>query len=226
LSKPRTFVLGDIHGNYKAFDQCLERSYFDLDVDTLIQLGDVCDRHDQSAYVVDQLIQIPNLISIRGNHDLMLRSWLQNDEIPEGWEEQGGLPTIESYQRVSIDKTQHLAFLENQKNHHVDSQNRLFIHAGFIDPKGPEYDYPNNCYNDRTLWQEALDGRISGNQPERSQLFKEIFIGHTPTTNWNQITPMHAFNIWNMDTGAGLNGKLSMMDIDSKVVWQSDAFDD
>ena len=39
----RTFALGDIHGNYKALKQCLERSNFDYDNDTLIFLGDVCD---------------------------------------------------------------------------------------------------------------------------------------------------------------------------------------
>jgi serine/threonine protein phosphatase 1 len=30
------------------------------------------------------------------------------------------------------------------------------------------------------------------------------------------------FNITNMDTGAGHTGKLTIMDIDSKIFWQSD----
>jgi len=39
----RTLVIGDIHGAYKALVQCLERSGFDKEKDTLITIGDVCD---------------------------------------------------------------------------------------------------------------------------------------------------------------------------------------
>ncbi|NJK86327.1 MAG: hypothetical protein HC906_10500 [Bacteroidales bacterium] len=39
----RTFVIGDIHGAFKALVQCLERSEFDYEHDKLICLGDVCD---------------------------------------------------------------------------------------------------------------------------------------------------------------------------------------
>lgn len=34
---------------------------------------------------------------------------------------------------------------------------------------------------------------------------------------------MNAINIWNIDTGAAFTGKLSLLDIDSKQYWQSDA---
>ncbi len=39
----KTFVIGDIHGAYRALRQCLERSTFDFEKDRLICLGDVCD---------------------------------------------------------------------------------------------------------------------------------------------------------------------------------------
>ena len=38
----KTFVIGDIHGAYKALLQCFERSGFDYEKDHLIVLGDVC----------------------------------------------------------------------------------------------------------------------------------------------------------------------------------------
>jgi len=53
-------------------------------------------------------------------------------------------------------------------------------------------------------------------------LFNEIYIGHTPTLNYNVYIPMNACNVWNMDTGAAYNGKLSALDIDTKLVWQSE----
>ena len=33
---------------------------------------------------------------------------------------------------------------------------------------------------------------------------------------------MNAANIWNLDTGAGFRGKLTIMDINTKEYWQSD----
>ena len=33
---------------------------------------------------------------------------------------------------------------------------------------------------------------------------------------------MNRCNVWNLDTGAGYRGRLTIMDIDSKKYWQSD----
>jgi serine/threonine protein phosphatase 1 len=58
--------------------------------------------------------------------------------------------------------------------------------------------------------------------PKRLKLFQEIYIGHTPTTNYDVGIPMQGCNVWNIDTGAAFKGKLSLMDVDSKKFWQSD----
>jgi len=39
----KTFVIGDIHGGYKALLQCFARSGFDYKKDKLICLGDITD---------------------------------------------------------------------------------------------------------------------------------------------------------------------------------------
>lgn len=75
------------------------------------------------------------------------------------------------------------------------------------------------------LWSEAMDYREIGNGNGGFRMetpFKEIYIGHTPTTNWGSDHPMRAFNIVNMDTGAGGTGRLSIIDIDTGEYWQSD----
>ena len=70
---------------------------------------------------------------------------------------------------------------------------------------------------------------------------KEVFIGHTSTFNWKCkkhlpehdvpeqenkigqiIVTMNRWNVWNMDTGGGYNGKVTIMDIKSKKLCQSD----
>jgi serine/threonine protein phosphatase 1 len=39
---------------------------------------------------------------------------------------------------------------------------------------------------------------------------------------WKTDKPMKAANIYNLDTGAGRTGRLTIMDIESKKFWQSD----
>ncbi|WP_420577675.1 metallophosphoesterase [Ekhidna sp.] len=221
----RILVMGDIHGNSKAMEQCLDRCEFDSGNDTLIQLGDVCDRHPDSVQVIEKLLRIPKLIVIRGNHDPWLQSWLSSGETDPVWSSNGGIATIESYLKINdkIDRSRHITFLENQKNYYIDKENRLFIHAGFTHPKGPQHETPiSNCYWDRRFWNETMQARVEGPKPDRLDLFREIFIGHTPTLNWQQDTPIQAFNVWNLDTGAGWNGKLTVMDVETKEYWQSD----
>ena len=64
----RSFVMGDIHGAYKAMEQCFERAGFDKDKDQLIQLGDIVDGYEDVYESMELLLSIPKLISIKGNH--------------------------------------------------------------------------------------------------------------------------------------------------------------
>lgn len=80
---------------------------------------------------------------------------------------------------------------------------------------------------DRTLWEMALvmDKKIDLKDnlfPKRLKNYKEIFIGHTPTTNYAESEPMNAINVWNVDTGAAFKGKVTAMNINSKAFFQSD----
>jgi serine/threonine protein phosphatase 1 len=113
--------------------------------------------------------------------------------------------------------------------YYIDELNRLFIHAGFTSMHGPQKEFHNSNFSwDRTLWETALvmDKRIKKDSllfPKRLKLFHEIYIGHTPTLYYNVDTPMQGCNVWNLDTGAAFYGKLSVMDIDTKEFWQSEA---
>lgn len=225
------FVIGDIHGAYRALHQLIERIQ-PQSSDTLIFLGDYVDGWSQSAQVIRYLLQLAeahHCIFIKGNHDAWCERWMQSG-IPEpGWLMQGGAATVESYRGIPAEKMKlHLAFFNRLRNYYVDAENRLFIHAGFSSMHGPEKEhYETNYYWDRTLWEMALtmDKRIQKDSrlyPKRLLLYKEIFIGHTPTLGYDEVLPMHACNVWNMDTGAAYYGKLSAMNIDTCEIWQSD----
>ena len=59
--------------------------------------------------------------------------------------------------------------------------------------------------------------------PSRLSNYKEIYIGHTPISKKvSEVVPIKAANVWNIDTGAAFKGPLSILDVDTKQVWQSD----
>ena len=228
----RTFAIGDIHGGLKALVQVLNQIEV-TEKDTLIFMGDYVDGWSESAQVIELLIKLSekiNCIFIKGNHDIWCQNWLENQEIVHPtWYMHGGKETMESYDGFSSDeKKQHITFLQNLPFYHIDSDNRLFLHAGFTSMHGVEKEeFKKTCCFDRTLWEMALamDKNIekdSTNYPKRLQHYNEIFIGHTPTTNFGETEPMNAVNIWNVDTGAAFKGRVTAMNIDTKAYFQSD----
>ena len=231
----RKLVIGDIHGGLKAIHQVLERANVTKN-DTLIFLGDFVDGWSESPAVLDFLIALQKkqpCIFIRGNHDELLLDWLlgNNENIDEKlWFQHGGEATVKSYQNIDTEtKEKHIHFLQSLQNYYLDTENRLFIHAGFTNMKGVEHEYFKPLfYWDRTLWETALaiDNQLSKDAityPLRLKIYNEIFIGHTPVTKINQTIPVNKACVWNVDTGAAFKGKLTIMDVDTKEFWQSDA---
>ena len=227
----RTLVIGDIHGGLRALHQIMERAKVTKN-DTLIFLGDYVDGWSQSPQVIDFLIALKtkqNCICIRGNHDDLLLEWLDESKDNLLWYKHGGEATVTAYESVSlITKKKHIEFLKSLHNFFLDEQGRLFVHAGFTNMNGVEYEYfPNQFYWDRTLWETALslDNRMNLDHPfypKRLTLYNEIYIGHTPVTRIGETTPVQKANIWNVDTGAAFKGPLTIMDVDTKEFWQSE----
>jgi serine/threonine protein phosphatase 1 len=53
--------------------------------------------------------------------------------------------------------------------------------------------------------------------------YKEIYIGHSPTIReFEDGMPVNIGNVWNMDTGGTYSGRLSLMNIDTKEITQSE----
>lgn len=228
---PRTLVIGDIHGGFKALEQLLDRANVVPD-DKLIFLGDYVDGWSQSFEVINKLIFLSvthDCVFLRGNHDQLFYDWLAEQKESSSWLQQGGQATLDSYKDRSYDHIKkHCHFFENLENYYLDNQNRLFVHAGFTDLRGVRYEsFSKTFYWDRSLWELALISKNLSKQdpffPEKLKNYKEIFIGHTPLTKINKDQPYMAAGVWNLDTGAAFKNSLTMMDVDSKEFWQSDA---
>jgi serine/threonine protein phosphatase 1 len=227
----RTLVIGDIHGGLHALHQIMERAKVTTK-DTLIFLGDYVDGWSQSPQVIDYLIDLGtknNCIFIRGNHDELLLHWLNDSKDNLLWYKHGGEATVLAYEKTNTaTKQRHIEFLQKLEDYYLDEQNRLFIHAGFTNMNGIDFEYfPKLFYWDRTLWETALslDKNLKPGDllyPKRFTLYAEIYIGHTPVSRINQTIPVKRACVWNIDTGAAFLGPLTIMDVDSKEFWQSE----
>lgn len=235
----RTFVVGDIHGAYRALKQCLERSGFNYEEDELISLGDICDGWKEVRQTVDELLKIKNLILILGNHDQWAIDWWDGRWPGDIWTSQGGINTMASYGNDIANVPQsHREFFKNSRYWHWDQKDRVFVHGGF-DPEKPIEGQPKADY----LWDRKLVERAcmrkNQNLDRNFTKFNEVYVGHTSTPyinhkffmkkSWKEIfqdeeamKPVHACEVWMLDTGAGYEGKLTIMDIDTKEYWQSD----
>ena len=227
----KKFVIGDVHGSNKALLQVLEKSGFDKESDLLISLGDIADGWNEVPECVDTLLSIKNLISIRGNHDVWAYDWFEYGRTPLIWTQQGGQATLDSYVRTGkMTEDSHKAFWKNQIDYHIDDENRLFIHGGwdYMEgfPRGAMLQVnagsiAKECHWDRSLLEGARSAFGDKNRKGKFKAleqFKEIYIGHTAMNG----EPKQFGNLWNLDTGAGWNGQLTIMDIDTKEFWQSD----
>lgn len=174
------------------------------------------------------------------------RFWSNHDQ--EIWKGQGGSFTIESY--VDGVPESHLEFFSRAKYYHIE-KNRLFVHGGIDHRFPPENQNPEDFLWDRNLVYTALESCTSG---EKLTNFDEVFVGHTPTISFfpgelpesastgistssekfsskeprggRNDVPILLSNVWLIDTGAGWpGGRLSMMDVESKEVFQSDVLE-
>lgn len=210
------FVIGDIHGRVKKLNQVFEKSNFDFENNELICLGDLCDRGLHTKDVINLLMNVKNLVLLIGNHDRWFIDWMTHHG--DSWyldmwlKQNGGKHTLDSF-KYTKDFTPYVDFYSQAKLYHKDSMNRYFAHANvpFDLTTTDEYDFSW----DRSLAYQCEKKQKIGDY--YSKFFK-IYLGHTIVSNY----PLNHHNVWLMDTGAGFDGKLSMMNIETEEIFQSD----
>jgi serine/threonine protein phosphatase 1 len=129
---------------------------------------------------------------IMGNHDWWLLQWLKSGHTPAVWTSQGGIASIRSYQVLEEDQQ-------------VEVIHRHMISTAWY-------------------WEKQLHSHPKNIEITRLRFgdFEEIFIGHTPTSRLDYtLHPMKLSNLWALDQGAGWEGKLTLMDVDTHEYWQS-----
>ena len=139
------WAVGDIHGHLGTFRALVHRLKLG-DEDRIICLGDMIDRGPDSAGLIEFIRSDNRIICLKGNHELMALSSLQEDGVVELWQPwlaRGGRSTWGSYivqaegdlyeaKRLFADD---LMWMDNLPNHIVLDKLRL-VHAGY-DPRMP-----------------------------------------------------------------------------------------
>ena len=217
------YAIGDVHGMINLARKAEQEIASDLDFDPetslILYLGDLVDRGPDSAFVLDFLnVRSKNgaeRIFLRGNHEAMMQSFLDDPGQHMNWLDFGGYETLNSYGVMeSLNKLHkkrskdllillqttisesHRRFLENMIDA-VDSENFFFAHAGVV----PNVPLAQQTRDD-LLWSRDRFMRHEGG------FEKIIFHGHTPVPK-----PVFSHDRVSIDTGAYETGQLSVAKI-------------
>ena len=187
-----TYVISDIHGEYDKFQALLEKIGL-RDEDTLYVLGDVVDRGPHPVRTLLRLMEMPNVVPIVGNHELMalrclpfLREEITDELLDrlgdddflalQNWIQNGAGTTLREFRALSREMQDEvldfmrdfLAYAEVE----TAGQRFLLVHAGLghFRPGKPIEAY-------------ALDDLVWERPDYGTRYFKdmEVVSGHTPT---------------------------------------------
>jgi len=246
---PRTFVIGDIHGDLAALDRVFDRLPAAEQGDTIVFLGDYVDRGPSSAQVVAFVRRLADagparVVALRGNHE---DAWLR--VIDSGWPEfvrppgNGCLAAMRSFTggpvaaadaeprpaelrsllRGSFFPADVVAWMRTLPLWHEDDH-AIYVHAGLPRAAG-EFVHPSRApVPTALLWLRDEDFF-------RNYRGKLVVFGHTATAylppELSSYTPEDPLDIWagpccvGLDTGAGKGGFLTALELPAMRVYES-----
>lgn len=228
----RVYAVGDIHGRLDLFDQLLQRIEQDdaargpADT-TLILLGDLVDRGPESRGVVERAMALADgagatgrkVRLLAGNHEEMLLSSLDDEEVLRHFLRHGGKETLfsygllpEEYSRSTLDSLRermavlvpgdHLAFFRSMEDRIVIGD-YLFVHAGIR---------PGIAIEDQTTSELRWIRKDFLDHPDWHGHM--VVHGHTITEE-----PAILPNRIGIDTGAYASGKLTAIGLEGDRRW-------
>ena len=129
----RSFVCGDIHGQYDLFLQMLEEIKFQ-DEDHLYILGDMIDRGPKSMEVLLDVMKRKNVTCLIGNHELMMHDFLTDSDsyTASAWimEANGGKNNENAFRALSSkDQTAVMEFIDGlylQKEVKIGDKDQIY----------------------------------------------------------------------------------------------------
>lgn len=222
-----TYVMSDIHGNYRAFCQMLKEINF-TDDDLLYIVGDLVDYGSESMELLCDVSMRANVYSILGEHDFtalkMLSGFakmLESGEAPDGafaaqmkeWAIDGGAVTLEGFRNLDADMREgvidYLSDLALFEEINVKGEDYILVHAGI---RNFSEDIDLDALTPEDFIYEGLD-------PEREYYEdKTIIAGHIHTNELPDADPdmiYYGNGTIFMDCGSDKNGTLGCLCLDN-----------
>lgn len=206
----RTIAIGDIHGCANALAAILDAIDPQPD-DRIVVLGDCVDRGLNSKGVIEILLalqQASQLVTLLGNHELMMMRGLESESDLGFWLRYGGAETVRSYGNTVDDIfPEHIDFIQDFLAF-FETDTHLFIHANY------QADLPADEQPEAVaFWTHLRDAppppHVSG---------KTVIVGHTPQLSGEIRDMGHMICI---DTCCFGGGWLTAMNVDNKDIWQA-----
>jgi serine/threonine protein phosphatase 1 len=205
----RVLAIGDIHGCDTALETMLSRLQPAAD-DTVVVVGDVVDRGPDTRRCIDLLLELrkaSRLVFLLGNHEEMMLSALEGGSWYSAWFGFGGAETVESYGGIREVPESHIDFIASGLDY-FQTGNAIFVHANLQ----PGVDL-NRQLSGWLRW-----NHLTGHEkPHPSG--KLVVCGHTRLKSGKPAI----LNGWVcIDTAACAGGKLTCLDTDRFLVYQTD----
>lgn len=133
------YVMGDIHGEADRFHAMLEKIRFSEE-DVMILLGDVIDRGPDGIALLLEIMEMPNVIMLLGNHEYMMLQYLSPDATSteiRRWNRNGNAPTLAAYLKQKAKVQQRIiAYLRSLPTHlelEVNGSRFYMVHGFPVD---------------------------------------------------------------------------------------------
>ena len=206
------YVMSDIHGNLRRFHSIMEQISLQS-TDTLYVLGDVIDRHPDGIRILRQIMAMPNVKMLLGNHEHMMLQALEQPYNEDDtsfpydtarwlatWYRNGGEVTHRYLKHLSKAlRSQIFDYLRSLPLEYMldlGEKQYALVHAA-----PPElYREDGQFYNPThfAIWKRWQEESIPGD--------RTVIFGHTPTRHNQPGCPMEIFygqNRIGIDCGSG-----------------------
>ena len=221
------YVMSDIHGNRKAFDDVMEQINLNAD-DQLYVLGDVIDRMPGGINILLDLLRMPNAMILMGNHEHMMIHALENrrDHYINPlavWYANGGKITHDIFKKLSKSSQQIIYPIMRSFPTNVG-----FILNGveFLLCHGAPLEYKRRNKSDEDMDAASVWTRLDGyTHPAPGKI---VIFGHTPTDYYQTGKP---FKIWHGNKMIGIDcgspyphagGRLACLRLDDMTEFYSE----
>ena len=231
------YVTSDLHGIHPVeFQKLLKKADFSEE-DFLFILGDVIDRGEYGAELLNWLTQQPNMALILGNHEAQLLSCaflfadvtedslasltVENMQLVQNWMENGGNPTIKGFRKLLKEDPElvegildYLRDCPLYEEVEAGGKQYVLVHAGlgeYFSPKKPlqEYDAQDLLFS-----RPDLNTRYYGD--------KTVIFGHTPTFFYGEEysgKPIFTNDWINIDTGVYAGNSPALLCLDTEITF-------